>query len=65
MTSYYVDTSALIKRYLEVGSSWIKNMADSVSGNVIVVCDLTAVEVFSSLARRRREGTIAPADGLV
>ena len=66
MSSYYVDTSALIKRYLtEVGSTWIENITDLASGNIIVICDLTAVEVFSTLARRRREATIAPADVLV
>ena len=63
MSSCYVDTSALIKRYLaETGSTWIRNLVDWAAGNVIVVCDLTAVEVFSTLARRQREGTIAPAD---
>jgi predicted nucleic acid-binding protein len=66
MSSYYLDTSALIKRYLaEVGSTWIKNLVDVASGHVIVVCDLTAVEVFSTLARRRREGSITAADTLV
>lgn len=66
MTSYYVDTSALIKRYLaERGSTWIKNITDLKAGHVIVVSNLTAVEVFSSLARRQREGTITPADLLI
>ncbi len=63
MSSYYLDTSALIKRYLgETGSIWIKNLVDLAAGHVIVVSDLTAVEVFSTLARRRREGTIATPD---
>ncbi|MBI1277701.1 MAG: PIN domain-containing protein [Anaerolineaceae bacterium] len=66
MSSYYLDTSALIKRYItEIGSAWIKNLLDVSAGHVIVVSDLTAVEVFSTLARRRREGTIAPADTLI
>jgi predicted nucleic acid-binding protein len=63
VTNYYVDTSALIKRYLvETGSTWVRSFTDSTAGNVIVVCDLTAVEVFSTLARRQREATIAAAD---
>ncbi|MBA3870692.1 MAG: type II toxin-antitoxin system VapC family toxin [Anaerolineae bacterium] len=63
MSGYYVDTSALIKHYLaETGSTWLRNITDLAAGNVIVVCDLTAVEVFSTLARRQREGTISSAD---
>ncbi len=66
MSSYYVDTSALIKRYLgEMGSTWIKSLVDVSSGHVIVVSDLTEVEVFSTLARRKREGTISAADILI
>ncbi len=66
MSSYFLDTSALIKRYLnETGSTWIKSLIDLSSGHVIVVSDLTAVEVFSTLARRKREGTIAAPDILI
>ena len=66
MSNYYVDTSALTKRYLvETGSSWVSGIADAAAGNVIIVCDLTAVEFFSTLARRQREGTVTPTDALV
>ncbi len=61
MITYYFDTSAIAKRYLvEVGSTWVKNTIDPSTGNTIVICDLTPVEMFSLLARRRREGTITP-----
>lgn len=66
MSNYYLDTSALIKCYVsETGSTWIKTLADPTAGNVIIVCDLTAVEVFSTLARRQREGTVTPANVLI
>lgn len=61
MSTYFLDTSALAKRYLnEQGSSWIIDLTHTNAGNDIIVCDLTAVEFFSSLARRQREGIIAP-----
>ena len=61
MSTLYLDTSALAKRYLsEIGSDWIEALANPAAGNVVVVCDLTAVEFFSLLARRYREGEIAP-----
>lgn len=63
MSSYYIDTSVLIKRYLtETGSTWVRNLVDLSAGHVIVICDLTAVEVFSTLARRQREGTLTASD---
>jgi uncharacterized protein len=66
MTNYYLDTSALAKHYLtEVGSTWIKALIDATAGNVIVVCDLTAVELVSMLARRQREGSLTPANVLI
>jgi predicted nucleic acid-binding protein len=66
MSNYYIDTSALAKRYLtEIGSTWVSTLANPAAGNVIVVCDLTAVEFFSTLARRQREGTVTPANALI
>ena len=66
MSNYYIDTSALAKRYLtEIGSTWVSILANPAAGNVIVVCDLTAVEFFSTLARRQREGTVTPANALI
>ena len=59
MSTYYVDKSALIKRYLtEPGSEWVREITDPKAGNVIIICDLTAVEFFSAIARRIREETI-------
>ena len=66
MSTCYFDTSALLKRYLnESGSGWIRKLADPAYGNIVVVCDLTSVEVFSAFARRQREGTLSPENALI
>lgn len=57
MTLFYVDTSALAKRYIiETGSSWVISWIEPSSGNLIVMSKLTFVEMRSVLMRRFREG---------
>lgn len=59
MSVYYVDTSALVKRYAaEVGSSWIRTLTASRSGNVIYASLLAQAEVISALQRKVREGNL-------
>lgn len=59
MTTYFVDTSSLVKRYVnESGSAWVRSWIELSAGNVIIVSERTAVEVFSALSRRRRDGTL-------
>ncbi|MEG3861372.1 type II toxin-antitoxin system VapC family toxin [Microcoleus sp. herbarium12] len=56
---YFLDSSALIKRYVvEIGSPWIKTLTDSQTGNSLLVVRITWVEVLSAFARRQREGGI-------
>ena len=56
---YYLDTSALIKRYVaETGSRWIQETVDPQSGNLLLTSRLSIVEARSALARRRREASI-------
>lgn len=60
MNIYFVDTSALAKRYLnEVGSAWVLTWIEPPAGNVIVISQLTTVEMYSLLARRLRDGTLS------
>ena len=62
MSTFFVDTSSLAKRYVnEVGSTWMRSWTLPAAGNVIVISDLTTVEMSSLLARRVREGTLAAA----
>jgi len=59
LSTLFVDTSSLAKRYLtEVGSVWTRHMAHPSAGHVIVIADVTVVEMFSLLARRVREGSL-------
>jgi len=54
---YFLDSSALIKRYVvEIGSPWIKTLTDSQTGNSLLLVRITWVEVLSAFARRQREG---------
>lgn len=59
MTHYFLDSSALIKRYVvESGTNWIRSITFPTSGNVIIVSHVTQVEVVSGTMRRKREGAI-------
>jgi predicted nucleic acid-binding protein len=55
----YIDTSALVKRYVaEVGSAWVRRMVARPVLHVIYTAALTEVEVRSALQRLVREGRL-------
>ena len=57
MSVYFVDTSALAKRYLaEAGSTWVERWITPDAGNLIIVSEIVIAEMRSLLARRVREG---------
>jgi hypothetical protein len=59
MSAFFLDASALTKRYLtEIGSAWISNLTDPASANTLVVAEITRVEVAAALAARERAGSI-------
>ena len=63
MTIYFLDSSALVKRYVaETGSAWIRDLADPGAHNPLIIARVTWIEVLSALARRRREGTLSADD---
>jgi hypothetical protein len=63
LTAYFLDSSALVKRYVsETGSAWIQLLTDSQTGNELFIARITWVEVRSALARRQREGNLTSAD---
>jgi len=63
LTTFFIDTSAVAKRYLlEAGSTWVRSWIEPGAGHVIVIADLTPVEMFSVLARKRRENTLSASD---
>ena len=55
MSYLYLDSSALVKRYLtETGSAWVISLTDPTVGNTIVIAEITRVEVAAALASRHR-----------
>lgn len=59
MTVYFLDSSALVKRYVpEMGTTWIQALADPDASNQLYIARITWVEVLSALARRQREGSL-------
>jgi len=63
MTTYFLDSSALIKRYVqERGSAWVRILAFPETGHTWLLARATMVEIYSALARRAREGSVSTAD---
>lgn len=59
MSILYVDSSALVKRYLhETGSAWVIAHLDPAAGQTIFTAAITRVEVAAALAARQRSGAI-------
>jgi predicted nucleic acid-binding protein len=59
---YFLDTSALVKRYIdETGSAWLRAIVDPALSPFLVISQLL-VEVHSALNRRLREGTMSQGD---
>ncbi len=60
MTTYFVDTSALVKRYIiEIGSKWVLSWIEPQANNVIAVSEIAYVEIRSAFARRVRDGSLS------
>ena len=61
MAAYFVDSSALVKRYVsEAGTAWLQSILDPQTHNPTIIARATWVEVLSAFARRQREGTLLP-----
>lgn len=55
MAAFFLDSSAIAKRYVdERGSDWIAGLLDPSAGHRIHVVSTTGVEVVAALARRLR-----------
>jgi uncharacterized protein len=56
---YFVDSSALVKRYVqEVGTPWVRALTRHSPSTVIYIARITAVEVTCAVARRRKAKTL-------
>jgi predicted nucleic acid-binding protein len=59
MAATYVESSALVKRYVaEVGSAWVRRLVAWPVYQVLYTATLTEVEVRSALQRLVREGRL-------
>ncbi len=60
MSVYYLDTSAVVKRYVnEAGSDWVRALGTKPSP-LMLSSRLLIVEIASALTRRLREKAITP-----
>ena len=59
MAAYFVDSSALVKRYVqEIGTAWVRSITRHSPSTTIGIARITAVEVTSAVARRRKGRTL-------
>jgi predicted nucleic acid-binding protein len=59
MIAYYLDASALVKRYLpESGTGWINELMQA-GDDMLFSSDLALVEVISALSRAQREKRVS------
>ncbi len=60
-TSYYLDTSALGKRYVnEIGSAWIHTLTAPTAGHALVTARITMAEMYSVLGGANAKGQFRP-----
>ena len=63
MSSFFFDTSALIKLYIEEsGTAEVLGLVEELRGDRIVILDITLLECRSAVRRREREGDISGPD---
>lgn len=53
MAVYYLDTSALVKRYVaETGTAWVRMLTDPAHGHEIYVVQVAGPEAVSAFVRQ-------------
>ncbi len=63
MEVYYLDSSALVKRFAhEQGTAWVVSIVDEEGSNEVFIALVTGAEIAAALARRVRMGTVSVAD---
>lgn len=63
MAAYFLDTSAVVKRYIqETGSAWVRAIADHLASHLIYLARITDVETTSAIIRRQRGGSLSAPD---
>ncbi len=63
MSSYYFDSSALVKNYVqETGTGWVQTLISPSSGNEVLTALITGAEIVAALTRRVRTGQTPQVD---
>jgi len=63
MAIYFLDSSALVKRYIsETGSIWVLELFDPTLDHEIFIAAITGVEIIAAITRRSRSGSISASD---
>lgn len=63
MAVYFIDSSALVKRYIsETGSTWVLGLFDPALNNEVFIAAITGVEIIAAITRRSRGGSISVMD---
>jgi hypothetical protein len=60
MAVYYLDTSALAKRYVqEAGTAWVLDLTRAITGHDLYTVRVTGPEMIAALFRKSRTGDIS------
>ena len=60
MAIYFLDSSALVKRYIsETGAAWVLGIFDPTLNNEVFIAAITGVEIIAAITRRSRSGSIS------
>jgi uncharacterized protein len=60
---YFLDSSALVKRYAqETGSAWVERLTDPQVDHRLYLARITAVKVVAAVTRRQRGGAFSATD---
>ncbi len=63
MALYYLDSSAVVKRYVaEGGHTWIVALCDPAQGHDLHIAQAALVEVVATLCRKAREAALTTAE---
>ncbi|HMT07489.1 MAG TPA: type II toxin-antitoxin system VapC family toxin [Pyrinomonadaceae bacterium] len=63
MADFFLDSSALVKRYIkETGTVFVAGLVEVSNGNTIFIAQITKVEVSSAFARRNKGKTLSDID---
>ena len=63
MAIYFIDSNALVKRYIsETGSTWVLGIFNPALNNEVFIAAVTSVEIIAAITRRSRSGSISITD---